>query len=203
MRNLLIPSLLALGLVLLAVPAQADSIQFYDPGSVVSLGDSFEVTGGQDDRVPGWIVDSTGAVIGLENSILFTSAELGIPGLTVTVTATGGDPYHDLDGNRGGFGVFQRSTSAPRANAGSQDNVASGQSLTLTFNQAIGLESLTTFSAGHGNHSGGSINYTVNDGNGTANLALPNGGTLVNLGGRVGTTHTFAYVDTQFYVGVW
>lgn len=199
MRQITLIGLLAAGLLLAAGTAQADSIQFYNPGSVIAA-DSDQVTGGQLDRVPGATETATAGVYTLENSIFFSATELGIPGLTVTVTAGGGDPYHDLSGNKGGFGVFARSDTNPLGNAGSSDNVAAGQSITLTFNQAVGLESLTTFSARHGNHSGGSIDYTVNDTDITASLSLPNGGTLVNLGNRVGTVHTFAYYDTEFYV---
>ena len=125
--------------------------------------------------------------------MVFTDQPSGLA-ITATATADGNAAYvyGDTHGSNGGLGVF---TSAGQA--GSGDNITTGESLLLVFSREVSLETYH-YDADHNAFGPQS----------TATFGLKVDGALVNpalylrdgVGGLTGTSFEFIYDGTQFYV---
>ncbi|MDJ0523565.1 MAG: PEP-CTERM sorting domain-containing protein [Planctomycetota bacterium] len=185
---------------LVAADAHADTISFdfakggnFDPSNGGGLVGPDTVTGitvetGKGNKDDYWQTSTSTAVV-------FTDSASG---LTVTATAKTGPAtnlvdafvYGDTHGARGGLGVH-----TVAAQAGSNDNITSGERLILEFNRLVSLES-NHFNAGHNAFTGSQDFELWIDGVkvGT-NPFLKDG-----VGGRIGTKFEFVHAGDQFYV---
>jgi len=122
----------------------------------------------------------------------------------ITVTATGKDGANDafayLDMGNAGLGVCKKLTAGNQCTPTSDDNVTSGEILSLSFDQSIRIDSITFKDANHQTVllDGGSLDFSVNGGvAGPMSLSLADWG-LFN--GSTGSLFSFAHKDTQFYI---
>ena len=180
-------------LVFVAAPANAELLDFTRHGTHDRPdGGDFHEEGTPHtgtDNYDWWETDA-----GLDADVFFT---LG-GGVTLTLTAdddvgsAGAFVYGDTHGANGGLGVHQSA-----AQAGSGDNIADGEELTLTFSQDVSIGSATFRDSNHG-----LTNFDIVV-NGTT-ISVVSG--VADLSG-LGWTDVFVFehsgdVDSDFYVSL-
>jgi len=121
----------------------------------------------------------------------------------ITVTATGKDGATDafayLDAGDAGLGVC-KVLSGDQCNPTNDDNVTSGEILSLSFDQNIRIDSITFKDEKHntGLLTGGFLDFSVNGGvAGPMSLSMADWGLF---SGSTGSLFSFANDGTQFYI---
>lgn len=86
---------------------------------------------------------------GLANGAVLNNANTG--GIPITFSATGGFAYFDglSSGRPAGLGVCGALTSAQQCNPSSDDNITTGEAVTISFNGLYSLSNLTFRDANH------------------------------------------------------
>ncbi len=152
---------------------------------------------------PGAQLDFVAEAAGNERGIA-SGTTLTIDGLDVTFTANlGYSPYFDdLSGGRpGGLGVCKVLTGSAQCNPSSDDNITSGEEVTLDFAAPVTFFDLVFFDADHYSLAGSSKTLQIGT-NGGSLAEFTFGGASASVFDNVNSI-TFAYGGTdpaQFYV---
>jgi len=134
----------------------------------------------------------------------YTSFSMTVGGLKVTGTAGSNFVYLDgrSDGRLAGMGVCKDLEGGPGSDCdpSDDDNVTSGETLTLTFDKKVDLGQVTFRDADHfASYQAGEQFWFQVDGGGFSAISFPSNGEW-SPSSISGTTFDFKYKNEQFYV---